>query len=121
MFQGSGSVGVFFCHRSAARRLLVLLAVAAVCGILASPALAQGLNWEGQAGAFITPFAYTSASSVKGFGRPQASFHFLEAGSVIGGYVQTSVTVGFFKRAEFGNTAPGVDLRASGQFAMGVS
>lgn len=104
MFQGSDSVGVFFCHRSATRRLLVWLAVAAVCGILASPALAQGLNWEGQTGAFITPFAYTSASPAKGFGRPQASFHFLEAGPVIGGYVQTSVTVGLFKRAEFGYT-----------------
>lgn len=44
MFQGSDSVGVSFCRRSATRRLLVWLAVAAVCGILASPALAQGLN-----------------------------------------------------------------------------
>ena len=105
MFQTLTSVGIVFHRRSAARRLLALLAVAAVtCGVFAGPAAAQGLNWEGQTGAFITPFAYTSASSAKGFGRPQASFHFLEAGSVIGGYVQTSVTVGFFKRAEFGYT-----------------
>ena len=67
-------------------------------------AWAQGLNWEGQTGAFITPFAYTSASPAGGMGRPQASFHYLDAGSVIGGLTQSSVTVGFLNRAEFGYT-----------------
>lgn len=77
---------------------------AAVLFTFASSALAQGLNWEGQTGAFITPFAYTSASPATGFGRPQASFHYMDTGNVIGGYIQTSVTIGFLKRAEFGFT-----------------
>ena len=36
---------------------------------------AQSLNWEGQAGGLITPFAYTAASG-KGLGRPSISYHF---------------------------------------------
>ncbi len=65
---------------------------------------AQGLNWEGQTGAFITPFAYTMASPANGVARPQVSFHYLDTGNVIGGYMQTSVTTGMFKRVEFGYT-----------------
>ena len=79
-----------------ARRLgLSLLLGAVVLAVFSSNAVAQGLNWEGQTGAFITPFAYTSTSPAAGFGRPQASFHFMDTGNVIGGYIQTSVTVGF--------------------------
>lgn len=64
----------------------------------------QGLNWEGQTGAFITPFAYTSASEKDKVGRPQIAFHYLNAGEVVGNSFQASVTVGMFKRAEFGYT-----------------
>ena len=53
-------------------------------------ATAQGLNREGLTGAFITPFAYTSASPVGGMGRAQASFHHPDGGSVIGGIAQSS-------------------------------
>ena len=59
---------------------------------------AQNLNWEGQTGAFITPFAYTSPSPAKGFGLPAASFHYLDGGTVLGGLYEASGTVGFLKR-----------------------
>lgn len=65
---------------------------------------AQGLNWEGQTGAFITPFAYTSPSEKDKIGKPQISFHYLNAGSVIGNHYQASITVGAVKRVEFGYT-----------------
>ena len=84
---------------------------AAVCSLAltamlssAAPALAQGLNWQGQTGAFITPFAYTSASPARNLGKPQLSFHYLDAGAVIGGMFQTSITVGLCNRAEIGYT-----------------
>jgi hypothetical protein len=70
----------------------------------AAPAPAQGLNWQGQTGAFITPFAYASASPARNLGKPQVSFHYLDGGEVIGGMYQASVTVGLCNRAEFGYT-----------------
>jgi hypothetical protein len=79
------------------------LALVAMLGS-ATPVLAQGLNWQGQTGAFITPFAYTSASPARNLGRPQVSFHYLDGGEVIGGMFQASVTVGLCNRAEFGYT-----------------
>ena len=44
----------------------LLVATVAAAGLMlfsawTPGACAQGLNWEGQTGAFITPFAYTSA------------------------------------------------------------
>ena len=72
--------------------------------LLAVPALAQGLNWEGQTGAFITPFAYTSPSPGNGIGHPNVAFHYLNTGAVIGNNFQASVTVGFLNRTEFGYT-----------------
>ena len=90
---------------STAARTAMILA-AGIMFFVASPrhASAQGLNWEGQTGAFITPFAYTMASSAKGVARPQVSFHYLDTGNAVGGYMQTSVTTGMFKRVEFGYT-----------------
>lgn len=67
-------------------------------------AFAQGLNWEGQTGAFITPFAYTSPSPAGGVGHPNVAFHYLNAGSVIGNNSQASITLGFFGRTELGYT-----------------
>lgn len=86
---------------------LFFLSVSNVC--------AQGLNWEGQTGAFITPFAYTSASEKDKFGKPQVSFHYLNAGNVVGNHFQTSVTVGAAKRVEFGYTR---NFSASGNSAL---
>lgn len=65
---------------------------------------AQGLNWEGQSGAFVTPFAYTPASPKNSVSHPEVSFHFLNTGKVIGNNYQVSVTAGAFSRVEFGYT-----------------
>lgn len=70
----------------------------------ASNAFAQGINWQGQTGAFITPFAYNSPSKKNKLGRPNLSFHYLSGGEVVGDNFQTSVTFGAFDRAEFGYT-----------------
>ena len=71
---------------------------------LASIAPAQNLNWEGQTGAFVTPFAYTSPSPAGGFGLPAAAFHFLDGGNALGGFYEVSGTVGFLGRFEAGYT-----------------
>jgi hypothetical protein len=72
---------------------------------LAAPiAHAQNLNWEGQTGAFVTPFAYTSASPANSIGLPAVSFHYLDGGDVLGGFREVSATVGFLKRFEVGYT-----------------
>jgi len=71
---------------------------------LSSSAFAQGLNWEGQTGAFVTPFAYTSGSPANGIGHPQLAFHYLNGGSVMGNDFQASITVGLLKRIEVGYT-----------------
>ena len=65
---------------------------------------AQSLNWEGQTGAFVTPFAYTSPSPAGGFGLPAVAFHYLNGGNVLGGFYEVSGTVGFLKRFEVGYT-----------------
>ncbi len=92
-------------HGSFARRtnwrcslLIVFLISVAAAGH------AQSLNWEGQTGAFVTPFAYTSPSPATGFGLPAVSFHYLDGGSVLGGFYEVSGTVGFLKRFEAGYT-----------------
>ena len=42
--------------------------------LIAPAGHAQNLNWEGQTGAFVTPFAYTSPSPAGGFGLPAVEF-----------------------------------------------
>jgi len=66
---------------------------------------AQGLNWEGQTGALLTPFAYTAASPANKFGKPEVAFHYLNTGPVIGNDYQLSLTEGIAKRFEIGYTA----------------
>ena len=66
---------------------------------------AQGLNWEGQTGALLTPFAYTAASPAGKFGKPEVAFHYLNTGEVIGNDYQFSITEGIANRFEFGYTA----------------
>jgi hypothetical protein len=65
---------------------------------------AQGLNWEGQTGALLTPFAYTAGAPAGKFGKPEVAFHFLNTGNVLGNEYQFSVTEGIGKRFEFGIT-----------------
>lgn len=88
--------------RIPAGRKLALLAAGLLWNI--APASAQSLNWEGQTGVFITPLAYTAASPKTGLGRPVVAYHYLDAGDVLGGFHQASVTEGLFGRAEFGYT-----------------
>ena len=68
------------------------------------PVSGQSLNWEGQTGVFVTPLAYTAASSKNGLGDPIFAFHFLNGGSVLGNFYQASVTEGALGRTEFGYT-----------------
>jgi len=82
---------------------------AALCLLLTMVAdvqsvLAQSLNWEGQTGVFVTPLAYTAASSKNGLGDPVVAFHFLNGGTVLGNFYQASVTEGALGRTEFGYT-----------------
>lgn len=85
---------------------LALIAVVLLAG--ATSVLAQSLNWEGQTGAFVTPFAYTTSSPKNSIGRPTIAFHYLNGGSVVGNDFQTSITVGLFKYAEIGYTRASV-------------
>ena len=73
-------------------------------GIDASRVSAQSLNWEGQTGVFVTPLAYTVPSSEKGLGTPVVAYHYVNAGAVLGGFHQVSVTEGVFDRVEVGYT-----------------
>ncbi len=73
-----------------------------VCAISRS-ASAQSLNWEGQTGIFVTPLAYTVPSE-KSLSGPAVSYHYLDGGSVIGGFHQVSITEGLFRRVEVGYT-----------------
>ncbi|HTT17332.1 MAG TPA: DUF3034 family protein [Candidatus Sulfotelmatobacter sp.] len=87
-----------FTHRASWSSILLAIFLA-----FAAPAShAQNLNWEGQTGAFVTPFAYMSPSSAGGFGLPAVSFHYLDGGNVLGGFYEVSATVGFLKRFEAG-------------------
>jgi hypothetical protein len=87
------------------KRRVHVFTVAFITVLLGAPITrAQGLNWEGQTGAFVTPFAYVSPSSGHGFGHPAVSFHYLDGGDVIGGLYQVSATTGLFGRFEIGYT-----------------
>jgi hypothetical protein len=81
----------------------VLLAVV-VAGVGTSAASAQSLNWEGQDGIFITPLAYSVPTGAARLSIPVVSYHFLDAGPVLGRFHQISVSMGAFNRLEFGYT-----------------
>ncbi|HKT88725.1 MAG TPA: DUF3034 family protein [Candidatus Sulfotelmatobacter sp.] len=86
------------------RRVLgKIFGLALLAFFFAPSALAQ-LNWEGQTGGLITPFAYTELSPRHGFGHPELAFHYMNAGPALGNEFQASVTIGFLKIAEIGFT-----------------
>jgi len=91
-------------QESSGRRSLFLFAAlfAAFVLLSGSAVRAQDLNWDGQTGAFVTPFAYTSPSPANNIGRPAVSFHYLNGGSVLGNFYEVSGTVGLFSRVEVG-------------------
>jgi hypothetical protein len=88
-----------FAPRSFLQHIALLLTMNALLIFSLVPSCLAQLNWEGQSGALLTPFAYTSASSSHGFGRPQVAFHYINAGPVLGNEFQASITVGFLKIA----------------------
>ena len=58
----------------------------------APPRVCAGIELGGADGRFHHPFCL------------HHGFHYLDTGNVVGGYMQTSVTTGMFKRVEFGYT-----------------
>ena len=54
-----------------------------VITVFSQTSFAQGLNWDGQTGALITPFAYTASTPAHKFGKPEVAFHYLNGGEVI--------------------------------------
>jgi hypothetical protein len=95
------------------KKLFIVLSLFVVTAF-SQIAFGQGLNWEGQTGAVITPFAYIANSPARKFGRPEVAFHYLNAGSVIGNDYQLSMTEGLARHFEFGYTA---SLSSSGSSA----
>jgi hypothetical protein len=85
------------------KKLSIAFALFAITAFSQS-VFAQGLNWEGQTGAVITPFAYTAASPASKLGKPEVSFHYMNSGNVIGNDYQFSVTEGVCKHFEVGFT-----------------
>jgi membrane-associated protease RseP (regulator of RpoE activity) len=79
----------------------------AICGT-AREGGAQSLNWDGQTGALVTPYATVATSSASRFGRPLAAFAFMDAGDIVGQRFQISFTVGIAKRFELGYTKSAV-------------
>jgi hypothetical protein len=86
-----------------AKKLWIVFSIFVVT-VFSQASFAQGLNWEGQTGALLTPFAYTTSAPASKFGKPEVAFHYLAAGNVIGNDYQFSVTEGFGNRFEVGLT-----------------
>lgn len=87
------------------KRLVLKSSILVVAAVLAAvAAFGQNLNWEGQTGAFVTPFAYTATSPANGLGHPSVAFHFLNGGKVVGNDFQLSITEGLLKHVEVGYT-----------------
>ena len=86
-----------------ARKLWIAFGLFAITAF-SRVSFAQGLNWEGQTGPLLTPFAYTAASPAARFGKPEVAFHYLNSGNVIGNDYQFSITEGFGNRFEAGFT-----------------
>jgi hypothetical protein len=94
--------------RFVSRRLFPLILTLLLLELPGVPAVAQSLSWEGQTGAVFSPTAYLGDSPAEGFGRPVGAFHLLDAGEVLGTHFQTSLTVGYRNRLEFGITRSSV-------------
>ncbi len=86
------------------RGLLGILFLSLALGVSVKKTSAQSLNWEGQNGIFVTPLAYSVPGKQNGFDLPAVSYHFVDAGSVLGDFHQISITEGAYDRFEFGYT-----------------
>jgi hypothetical protein len=82
----------------------IMVAIIVIAWTGSNPAFAQSLNWEEQTGVFVTPLAYSVSTGNATLSIPVVSYHHLNAGRVLGGFHQVSITVGAFNRVEFGYT-----------------
>lgn len=102
-------------------------AVVCLLALSAAPACRAQLNWDGQTGGLLTPFAYVSNSPRRGLGRPELAFHYLDGGPALGSELQASITFGFLKIGEIGYTrsfnvegsAPGLGRLFANGFNIG--
>ncbi len=86
------------------RRFGGMLAIVLMVIVGQRTAFAQSLNWEGQTGVFVTPLAYSVSTGDARLSLPVVSYHYLNAGPVLGSFHQVSITMGAFNRVEFGYT-----------------
>src|SRR6202162_503308 len=89
---------------SNARRFGSMLAIVLTMIVGRQATLAQSLNWEGQTGVFVTPLAYSVSTGDARLSLPVVSYHYLDAGPVLGNFHQVSISMGAFNRIEFGYT-----------------
>jgi hypothetical protein len=89
---------------SNARRFVSMLAIMVMMIVGRRTTFAQSLNWEGQTGVFVTPLAYSVSTGDATLSLPVVSYHYLNAGPVLGNFHQVSITMGVFSRVEFGYT-----------------
>lgn len=95
----------------------VSVRLASVCVLtLVGPAgvQAQSVNWDGQAGGIVTPYAYVVESPSDGITLPIVAFRLLNGGEVFGTHFQTSLTAGIANRFEFGYTCSSVASTSGG-------
>jgi hypothetical protein len=87
-----------------ARRFGSAFAIVLMVTLASGTTLAQSLNWEGQTGVFVTPLAYSVSTGDARLSLPVVSYHYLDAGPVLGNFHQVSISMGAFNRIEFGYT-----------------
>ena len=91
-------------RRKPGRTVFIIIVLLALAVAGSHSAVAQSLNWEGQTGVFVTPLAYSVPTGNAPLSIPVVSYHYLNAGPVLGGFHQISITMGAFNRVEFGYT-----------------
>jgi hypothetical protein len=89
---------------SSARRFASMFAIVLTLILATHTTFAQSLDWEGQTGVFVTPLAYSVSTGDARLGLPVVSYHYLDAGPVLGNFHQVSISMGAFNRIEFGYT-----------------
>jgi hypothetical protein len=85
--------------------------------LIAGSASAQNSSWEGETGVFITPMAYTAASTAHGIGLPILAYHYLYGGKVLGSFHEISLAAGAWNRLEFGYTRALHEAGSSASFS----
>jgi hypothetical protein len=79
--------------------------LAVIAFLLPAALSAQTIDLEGQTGGYLVPTAYSIPSDIgKKWSEPTISFHYLQAGKVIGDFYISSVTEGYRNWLEFGYT-----------------